>query len=137
VIANPVIRTVVEVEYAIVRLPLALIARRMPEGSLLRNALDRGLHTLDGVMAGLLATPDTRPAHPAESVREAAPAEELAADLEEERAEIAATILEQEPVVGERADPNLDVAEVQAQLRAKHIVEERLEEEQLKQREQG
>lgn len=130
VIANPVIRKVVQVEYSVVRTPLAVLERRMREDSPVRRALDRGLGTLDGVMAGLLASPDSPP--PTRPPRE--PATDVA-QQPEQIAEVAEAILEEEPAVGERADPDLDVAEVQAQLRAKHLIEEREQVQQLKRRE--
>lgn len=124
-ISNPLIRKVVEVEYALVRTPLRLVERRMPDGSSMRSILGRGVHTLDEVMAGLLAEPydiaaRTGDDHPAK--------------LQHDREEIAKAVREQQPTVGELADPDLDVAEVQAQLRAKHAVEARQEERRLRER---
>jgi hypothetical protein len=141
-IANPVLRKMVEFEYAAVRTPLALLDRRLPESSPVHHVLERGLTGLDGFVAGLLATPaDAAPrdAAPTESpARHAAPddasARDEAADptleeFEQEREQIAEAIRAEQPDVGELADPDLDVAEVQAQLRAKHLIEERLEQE--------
>jgi hypothetical protein len=65
------------------------------------------------------ATADTSPDAPA-----------AAEDLEAEREAIAEAVRERQPDVGELADPELDVAEVQAQLQAKHAVELREEEKQ-------
>jgi hypothetical protein len=125
VIANPLIRKVVEVEYALMRTPLAAVGHRLAEGSTARAALDRSVQTLDELIAGLLATPaDLRP--------RAAAADH--GDLEHDREQIADAIRAEAPEVGERADPDLDVADVQAELRAKHAVEEREEQRRLTQR---
>jgi hypothetical protein len=151
VIANPLVRKVVRTEYAMLRAPLAVVDRRvvaryLAEDSKVRISLERGLHTLDAVAGRLLAekaggpsTPAsgrqearTRPAGPAGTPPPADHPEPQEPDLEEEREQIVEHILEEQPAVGELADPDLDVAEVQAELRAKHLIQEREEERQLK-----
>jgi hypothetical protein len=116
-IANPVLRKFVEFEYAAVRTPLALLDRRVPEESAVHRVLDRGLAGLDSLVAGLLAEPAVTPAVDDD-------------ELASEREQIAEAIRAEQAEVGELADPELDVADVQAKLRAKHIVEERLEQQQ-------
>ena len=128
-IANPLVRKVVRAEYTILRTPLAVVdqrvvAPRFGDDSMLHISIERGLHTLDAVADRLLGDSTAPAPEPASA--------EHAEELEHEREQIAETILEEEPVVGERADPDLDVAEVQAQLRAKHAVEEREEQRRLK-----
>jgi hypothetical protein len=122
VIANALIRKAVEVEYTLVRTPLAAAERRLPAGSSIRTLLDRSLHTLDELIAGLLAEPYDIAVRTAEDSHD-----EHAVQLQHDREEIAEAVRQQQPSVGELADPDLDVAEVQAQLRAKHAVEEREE----------
>ena len=54
--------------------------------------------------------------------------EEVASpDTNADREAIAQAVRERQPDVGELADPDLDVAEVQAQLQAKHAIEAREE----------
>jgi hypothetical protein len=88
--------------------------------------LDRGLSGLDGLVAGLLAEPADYPPQ-AQPGRGAGPEPD---ELTHEREQIAEAIRAEQPDVGELADPELDVADVQARLRAKHLVEERLEQQQ-------
>jgi hypothetical protein len=132
VLTNAAVRKVVQVEYLLARTPLVLIdrglaARFLPEDSKVRVLVERSLASLDAVAGRLLNDPAPPPraeepsdgarAHDEEPV--GAPADEVQRVTEELLAEH-----EDKPVVGELADPDLDVAEVQAQLRAKHLVEE-------------
>jgi hypothetical protein len=114
----------VELEYAAVRTPLALLDRRLPANSSVHRVVGRGLSGLDGLVAGLLTEPADYPPAQSQSVRGPGPEPE---ELAHERDMIAEAIRAEQPEVGELADPELDVADVQAQLRAKHLVEERLE----------
>jgi hypothetical protein len=126
-ISNPVLRTVVTAGYGAVRAPLALADRRLPRTSAVHPVIERGLRGLDGLMSGILAGPaDARAAEQtaATGTESTAPdAERIAQEWEQ----VAAAVRAEQADVGELADPNLDVADVQAELRAKHIVEERLE----------
>jgi hypothetical protein len=139
-----------------------LIARYLPDDSKVRVSLERGLHTLDVAAGRLLNEPAPKANRPKdESPRDESPRDESPKsdaneqqsasthshleqvvppadhadpqepDVEEEREHIVEAILD-EPAVGELADPELDVADVQAQLRAKHLLQEREEQERLK-----
>jgi hypothetical protein len=121
---TPLIRKSASVAYAGIRTPFALVENKLPESSKARVGLHAVLRTLDTSVAGLLREPVTESAAPA---GDAAPATEPAPgpDLEAEREAIAEAVRESQPDVGELADPDLDVADVQAQLQAKHTIEER------------
>jgi hypothetical protein len=130
VIANPLLRKSATVAYAAIRTPLALVENRLPESSGVRTGLQRALHTLDTSVAPLLhQQPEPRAerrdgsAPPPAATPPATPAQ----DIQAEQEAIAEAVRERQPDVGELADPNLDVAEVQARLQAKHAVELRLE----------
>jgi hypothetical protein len=118
VIANPLVRTIVKIEYAMLRVPLVAVDRRLPRKSKIRTSLQQCIHALDAVVEGLLAEPDRSAPQPAQPSA-AQPAEP---DVELEREQVAGMIRKEQPGTGELTDP--DLAEVQAQLRAKHIVEE-------------
>jgi hypothetical protein len=74
---------------------------------------------------------------PAKGARTEAPLDEGPVEVEpDEVARVAETLREEQqetPVVGELADPELDVADVQAELRAKHLLQEQEEEQRRKQ----
>jgi hypothetical protein len=159
VIGNTLVRKAVQVEYSLLRTPLAVVNRglasRLGTQSKVRTTVERGLGTLDAVAGQLLAKPSANGRKASndehngrsESPRRQSPA---AADVpadgnvepthtqvqlshEDEVERVAEEILEaqeQRPVAGELAEPELQ--EVQAELRAKHIVEEYEQEQQLK-----
>jgi hypothetical protein len=159
VISNTLVRKAVQVEYSLLRTPLAVVSRRLTgrlgRNSKVRLTVERGLGTLDAVAGQLLSEPQTdnrpgdtrreetrreegRPKSPAaadvpadgnvEPIHEEV---ELSHDEEVERvAEELREDLDQKPVTGELADPELQ--DVQAELRAKHIVEEYEQEQQMK-----
>jgi hypothetical protein len=129
-IANPLLRKSATVAYVAVRTPLAMAENRLPEGSGVRGGLHRALRTIDSAVAPLLHEQPKR--SPELPNRHAAtkPATASAQELAAEREAIAEAVRERQPDVGELADPDLDVAEVQAELQAKHAVELRLEAEQ-------
>ncbi len=163
-ISNTLVRKAVQVEYALLRTPLAAVNRRLASRlgteSKVRLTVERGLGTLDAVAGQLLSTPSTRPTNnergnqghdqawnprddkPAKSAAAAdVPADgnveptheqvELSHDEEVERVvEEIREELQQKPVTGELADPELQ--KVQAELRAKHLVEEHEEEQRIK-----
>jgi hypothetical protein len=128
------------------RTPLALVESRLPENSKVRTGLHAALRTVDSSVHALLrepeqesAMPPSRPTAPTDTSPDPATratadtspdAPAAAEDLEAEREAIAEAVRERQPDVGELADPELDVAEVQAQLQAKHAVELREEEKQ-------
>lgn len=123
-IANPLIRKSATVAYVAVRTPLAVVENRLPEGSGVRGGLTRALRRVDSAVAPLLhERPERSPEGRAATKPETPPAQ----DLEAEREAIAEAVRDRQPDVGELADPDLDVAEVQAQLQAKHAIELRLE----------
>jgi hypothetical protein len=135
-INNTFVRKAVQVEYAILRTPLAAVSNqlgaRLADDSKIRVSVEQGLQVLDAAASRLL-----RPAGPARSTGSATPAGDAAPKPQTEQPQpqpqaeeierVAEVILdeqEQKPIAGELADPELDVAEVQAQLRAKHLLEE-------------
>jgi hypothetical protein len=155
-ISNPVVRKVVQVEYTLVRTPLVLLDRRLlariNATTRIRTSLERGIDTLDAAAGRPLrpappSSPSSRDA--ASAPEEAAPsgtAAEETVDVEaafeaadrtvevpvDEVERVAEQLLaetETTPPVGERADRELQ--EVQAELRAKHLLEEQEEEKRL------
>jgi septal ring-binding cell division protein DamX len=157
VISNTLVRRAVQIEYSLLRTPLAVVNRgltsRLRKGSKVRLGVERGLGTLDAV-AGQLLSPSSSPSSStdrrngsATDERAKSPAAadvpadgnvepthhevELSHDDEVERVvEEIREELEHKPVTGELADPGLQ--EVQAELRAKHLVEEHEEEQRIK-----
>ena len=110
------IRKSVSITYRGVRTPLVAAVSRLPHGSRVRTGLHAVLQTVD---ARLNRTREPDRAGATRSNRAAsAPTE----NAEAERAAVAAAVRERQPDEGELADPEL--AEVQAQLQAKHAVEE-------------
>lgn len=128
------VQTVLRVEYRILRAPLSLLdhqlVSRLDEHSVIRETFERGLGLLDSTAARYLATgPDhppvevTPPPGAAEPLRET---EELPADEVDEVEVLAAEfVAEQEAqnLAGELAEDE-ELRRVQAELRAKHQVEE-------------
>lgn len=112
--------------YGAVRTPLALIESRLPDSSRLRAGLGTALRGADAWLDGEAPRIDPQPRNSAQVAPE--PAHDAAADPwqdgEAVREAIVDDVRERQPDVGELADPDLDVAEVQAQLRAKHAVAE-------------
>jgi hypothetical protein len=108
-------------------MPFALVESRLPESSKVRTGLHAVLETADSSVEQLLdlltGESDARPGN-----SDATTAGGLSAhDEDVEREAIAEAVRERQPDVGELADPDLDVAEVQARLQAKHAVEAREE----------
>jgi len=105
------VRKASRLEYAALRMPLAVLDERLlprvPGGSKLQGVVGRGISALDSV-AG-------RGGHRVEA--EPIPAEEV-----EQRAEILLEEQEQHPLAGELAEDD-ELRRVQAELRAKHAVE--------------
>jgi hypothetical protein len=156
VISNTLVRRAVQLEYSLLRTPLAVVKRnltsRLSKDSKVRVGVERGLGTLDAVAGQLLSPPSTdrpstdRPsASGAERAKSRAAADvpadgnvepthdEVELSHEDEVSRVVDEIreeLEQKPVTGELADPELQ--EVQAELRAKHLVEEHEEEQRIK-----
>lgn len=127
---TPLIRKSAGVAYTGLRTPFALVENRLPERSKARVGLHAVLQTIDTSVAGLLREPVTEPVAPPSEAPRATEADAPAdpdADLEAEREAVAQAVRERQPDVGELADPDLDVAEVQAQLQAKHAIEAREE----------
>jgi hypothetical protein len=113
--------------YRAVRVPFALVENRLPQSSKIRAGLAAAITSVDswiGEHGREEGTSRTEAPVPSQS-----PAQESAPDPwqdeEAARAAIEEAVRERQPEVGELADPDLDVAEVQAQLQAKHALEER------------
>jgi hypothetical protein len=156
VISNTLVRRAVQLEYSLLRTPLAVVNRglasRLRKDSKVRAGVERGLGTLDAVAGQLLSPPSTERRNGSSSngsgeQRAKSPAAadvpadgnvesthdeiELSHDDEVERVvhEIREE-LDEKPVTGELADPELQ--EVQAELRARHLVEEYEDEQRIK-----
>jgi len=123
---NRTLQKAIRAEYTILRAPLSLldarVVSRLDEGSRVRTTFERGLETLDSAAGRLL---DPRPARPQTSPAEPAQEQELPPEEQEEIEELTEVLLaeqEEQTFVGELADDEL--RRVQAELRAKHQVEE-------------
>lgn len=122
-IVTPLIRRSASFAYAGVRTPFAVLESRLPESSRVRTGLHTALQTIDSSVEQLLHEPGGESRARLTRSLDAA----LWEDSDAERDAIADAVRERQPNVGELADPELDVAEVQAQLQAKHAVEAREE----------
>jgi hypothetical protein len=124
---TPLLRKSAILAYAGVRTPFALVESRLPEDSKVRTGLHAALQTVDSSVQNLLHKPAADSG--ARSPGGPRPAEQPSpwADPDAEREAIAEAVRERQADVGELADPDLDVADVQAQLQAKHALEEREE----------
>lgn len=126
-ISNPLVRKAVQVEYAILRTPLAVVNRQLAghlaDSSRVRLSVEQGLHSLDTVAGRLLTTskPEVDPATTDSADAPSRPVEVPVDEVERVADELLAEQADK-PMVGELADP--DLQEVQARLRAKHLVEE-------------
>lgn len=120
-IATPLIRKSASLAYAGIRMPFAVVESRLPESSGIRTGLHAALQTVDVSVHQLL--------HPSSAESDAGASAQAVPSHDDgaEREAIAEAVRERQPDVGELADPDLDVAEVQAQLQAKHAVEAREE----------
>lgn len=127
---TPLIRKSANFAYAGIRMPFALVENRLPENSRVRTGLQTALRTIDSSVGQLLREPGEGSGTQPSSGAHAATEDMLSKDTLAEREAIAEAVRERQANVGELADPDLDVAEVQAQLQAKHAVEARLEAEQ-------
>ena len=118
---NRTMQKAIRAEYTILRAPLGLldtqVISRLGEGSRVRSTFERGLDSLDTAAARLLD-------RPAPSARAGEPTA-LPAEEQQEVEQLTDTLLaeqEERTYVGELADDEL--RRVQAELRAKHQVEE-------------
>jgi hypothetical protein len=123
---NKTVQKAIRAEYAVLRTPLTLLDERvLPRlggSSRLRTTVGRGISKLDEVAARLL-----EPAPAASRPPTSPQAEEIPADEVEELAEDLLEQQEQEHnLVGELAEDD-ELRRVQAELMAKHRVEERHE----------
>jgi hypothetical protein len=127
VIVAPLIRKSASTAYAGIRMPFAVIENRLPGSSRVRAGLHAALHRIDSSIEHLLhQQPKESVAGQGDSsgvMTEDIPAQ----DIEADREAIVEAVREHQPDVGELADPDLDVSEVQAQLQAKHAIELREE----------
>jgi hypothetical protein len=143
VISNDLLRKAVRAEYTLLRTPLVvldeqIVSRYTPRGSAVQTSLARTIGALDSLADRLLTERPVDPwseAAPARTdaaddgfdARIAPPVEPLPETEQEEVEELAVDILEAEQdqtFAGELADDD-ELRRVQAELRAKHIVEER------------
>jgi hypothetical protein len=111
------LRKPIGLAYQAVRMPLALVESRLPQRSKVRAGLAAGLHRIDTRMAGEPPQAERRP--------ETARSHDVWECEDTAREAVVEAVRDRQPDVGELADPDLDVAEVQAQLQAKHAIEER------------
>jgi hypothetical protein len=127
VIVTPLVRKSASLAYTGIRTPFALMENQLPESSRLRTGLHAVLETVDSSVEQLLHLLAGESDAP-RSDSAAGTAEPVASqDDEAEREAIAEAVRERQPDVGELADPDLDVADVQAELQAKHAIEAREE----------
>lgn len=116
-IQNDLLRTAVRVEYTLLRVPLGMLDERVvsrfaPRGSLVQNSFARTINVLDTVAERLLSEPPPPPL-PDEAREDV---EQLTEDLLETE--------EEQSFSGELAEDD-ELRRVQAELRAKHAIEER------------
>lgn len=129
-ISNDLLRRAVRAEYTLLRTPLAVldeqvVSRYTPRGSLAQTSIARTIGALDAI-ADKLLTEEPRVPQPARQADAAAP-EPLPEPEQEEIVDLTEDILEaeeQETFAGELAEDD-ELRRVQAELRAKHAVEER------------
>lgn len=125
-IDNDLLRKALRVQYTLLRTPLAVLDERVvsryaPRGSVVQTSMARTISVLDTVAERLLREPSAGAAAAGEPQplpdEEREDVEQLAQDLLEAE--------EEQTFVGELADDEL--RRVQAELRAKHTVEEQEE----------
>jgi hypothetical protein len=118
-------RTIVGVEYQVLRTPLALVdgalGRKLSEESRVRRAVRGGINRLDGLAASVLSPPE-------QSAAPTAADPEVLAEEQEQVVEAILSEEEQRKHVGELAEADEQTKHDLAELRAKHQVLE-LEEE--------
>jgi hypothetical protein len=131
-IADTLIRKAAGLGIAGLSTSLSLVESRVRPGSRAQAGLQSARHVLNSAANAIAAQAEhpeasrpQRSAPPREASTPRGEAAEPAADLDAEREAVAEAIRERQPDVGELADPELDVAEVQAQLQAKHAIEEK------------
>jgi hypothetical protein len=134
---NSVVRQALRVPYTLIRPPLAVLSghvlSRLPEGSRTRNTVARGLAAFDAV-GGRVMADGGRQQSSAPTVQRPDEAED---ELRAERERAAAALLEEQqtqPHVGELAEADEAEQKRLADLRAKHLVAEKLDEERAKER---
>jgi hypothetical protein len=130
VVVTALIRKSANLAYTGIHTPFVMLENRLPEGSRVRAGLHAALQVVDSSVEQVLHRLDGQSA--ARSTPSAAGAAEAppSQDREAEREAIEEAVRERQPNVGELADRDLDVAEVQAHLQAKHAIETREEVEQ-------
>ena len=141
-ISNDLLRKAVRAEYTLLRTPLVvldeqIVSRYTPRGSAVQTSLARTIGALDFLADRLLTEPagpwgEAAPARMDEAVDGvdtpiAAPVEPLPETEQEEIEELAVDILEaeQEQTFAGELAADEELRRVQAELRAKHTVEER------------
>jgi hypothetical protein len=127
---NKTVQTAMRLEYTVLRAPLTLLDRqvvsRLDEHSLIRSTFERGLETLDATAARFLDTPTPPAPPPPPPPAEPTQPTELPAEEVEEVQYLADEFIaeqEQHNLAGELAEDE-ELRRVQAELRAKHQVEE-------------
>jgi hypothetical protein len=153
---NTVVRQALRVPYTLIRPPLAVLSgqvlSRLPEGSRARNTLARGLAVFDAVGGQVMADggaqqPQQQPQQPEQPQRSeqrqqsggesVSGPDEAEQDLLAEQERAAAALLEEQqtqPHVGELAEADEAEQKRLAELRAKHLVAEKLDEQHAKER---
>jgi hypothetical protein len=124
---TPLIQKSASRAYAGIRMPFAVVENRLPESSRVRTGLHVALQTVDSSVRHLLHQPQGQSGERSSEASTPTGETFAAPDIAAEREAIAQAVRERQPDVGELADPDLDVAEVQAQLQAKHAIEAREE----------
>ena len=128
-IVTPLVRKSASLAYTGMRRPFALVEERLPEGSRVRTGLHVALETVDSSVEQLLhlLAGESDPHASDSSAATPEPEPVPSHDSDAERDAIAEAVREHQANVGELADPDLDVADVQAELQAKHAIEAREE----------
>jgi hypothetical protein len=137
---NKTVQKAIRVEYAVLRAPLAIlddrVLGRLGEHSKLRSSVEGALSRLDAAAARLLSSPSPASTEerasssteqpPAQDDADHAAAAEIPVEEVEHLAEEIQTEQEQHNLTGELAEDE-ELRRVQAELRAKHRVEEQTE----------
>jgi hypothetical protein len=128
VIVTPLVRKSASFAYTTIRTPFALVENRLPESSRVRTGLRVALETADSSVEQLLQLlTGESDARPSDATVDRVSSQVSSQDSDADREAIAEAVRERQPDVGELADPELDVADVQAELQAKHAIEAREE----------
>jgi uncharacterized membrane protein len=135
VIANSLLRRVTGLATGGIRLGVNIVSSLVEQVRGDASSSSRSSSSGEAPASSPASTVEPPPAAPSpETAHRRAAAKAAKPATQQEREAIAETIRDRQPDVGELADPDLDVAEVQAQLQAKHTVEAHEEERELRHR---